>query len=179
MLKTPMIRSSGDILGGVEPEDLLKFGLIPEFIGRLPVVATLGDLDEADLIRILTEPRNALVKQYQRLFELEGVSLQLADEALHAVADKALSRRTGARSLRSIMEKILLDTMFDLPGLQGVEKIVVNQEVVEGRAQPLYIYTKQKKNVGSSLGGVTPIDRCRAGPHSRGRGLAFPVLAPY
>ena len=124
----------------VEPEDLLKFGLIPEFVGRLPVIATLEDLDEAALKKILTEPKNALVKQYQRLFEMENIDLTFQDEALNVVAKKAIERRTGARGLRSIMEGILLDTMFDLPGLDGVEQVVIGPEVVEGKARPLYIY---------------------------------------
>ena len=131
-------------------EDLLKYGLIPEFVGRLPVVATLEDLDELSLKRILTEPKNALVKQYQRLFEMEGVELTLAEEALGAIARKAIDRKTGARGLRSIMEGILLDTMFDLPGLEGVEKVVISREVVEGSAQPLYIYAIRAGNAGAS-----------------------------
>ena len=114
----PDERRTGDILKGVEPEDLLKFGLIPEFIGRLPVIATLEDLDEAALIQILTMPKNALVKQYQRLFEMEDVRLTITQEALKAIARKAIDRKTGARGLRSIMEAILLDTMFELPGAQ-------------------------------------------------------------
>src|ERR1700727_3030493 len=124
----------------VEPEDLLKYGLIPEFVGRLPVVATLEDLDEASLKKILTDPKNALVKQYQRLFEMENIELTFADEALGAVARKAIERKTGARGLRSILESILLETMFDLPGLEGVEEVVISREVVEGTARPLYIY---------------------------------------
>jgi ATP-dependent Clp protease ATP-binding subunit ClpX len=129
---------------------LLKFGLIPEFVGRLPVVATLEDLDELSLMRILIEPKNALVKQYQRLFEMEGVELALAEEALAAIARKAIDRKTGARGLRSIMEGILLDTMFDLPGLEGVEKVVISREVVEGTAQPLYIYAARAGNAAAS-----------------------------
>ncbi|MEM8986799.1 MAG: ATP-dependent Clp protease ATP-binding subunit ClpX [Pseudomonadota bacterium] len=134
-------RRIGEVLRGVEPEDLLKFGLIPEFVGRLPVIATLEDLDEEALIQILTSPKNALVKQYQRLFEMEDVKLTFTDDALSGVAKKAIARKTGARGLRSIMEGILLDTMFDLPTLKGVEEVVINAEVVEGRAQPLYIYS--------------------------------------
>ena len=118
----------------------MKYGLIPEFVGRLPVVATLGDLDEASLKRILIEPKNALVKQYQLLFEMEGVDLTLADEALGAVARKAIDRKTGARGLRSIMEALLLDTMFDLPSLDGVEEVMISQQAVEGTARPLYSY---------------------------------------
>jgi ATP-dependent Clp protease ATP-binding subunit ClpX len=135
----------GDVLRSVEPEDLLKFGLIPEFIGRLPVIATLEDLDEDALVQILTSPKNALVKQYQRLFEMENVELSFTDEALNAVARKAITRKTGARGLRSIMEGILLDTMFDLPTLEGVEEIVVNEEVVEGRGKPLQVFADKKE----------------------------------
>ena len=136
----PEDRGTGEIFREVEPEDLLKFGLIPEFVGRLPVVATLEDLDELSLKRILTEPKNALVKQYQRLFEMELVDLSLAEEALGAIAKKAIERKTGARGLRSIMEGILLDTMFDLPSLEGVEEVVISREAVDGTARPLYIY---------------------------------------
>ena len=130
----------GEILRKIEPEDLLKFGLIPEFVGRVPVLATLEDLDEDALVRILKEPKNALVKQYQRLFEMEDVKLTFADEALKAIAKKAIERKTGARGLRSIMEGILLDTMFDLPGMEGVEEVVISGEVVDGEASPLHIY---------------------------------------
>ncbi|MBI1233324.1 MAG: ATP-dependent Clp protease ATP-binding subunit ClpX [Alphaproteobacteria bacterium] len=137
-------RRTGDVLREVEPDDLVRFGLIPEFIGRLPVIATLEDLDEGALIQILTEPKNALVKQYQRLFDMEGVGLTFTDDAMAAVARKAITRKTGARGLRSIMEGILLDTMFDLPGMEGVEEVVVNAEVVEGKAKPLYIYAERK-----------------------------------
>src|ERR1700760_3547727 len=136
----PEDRKQGEIFRDVEPEDLLKYGLIPEFVGRLPVVATLEDLDEASLKRILTEPKKALVKQYQRMFEMETVDLTFADEALSGIARKAIDRKTGARGLRSIMEGILLDTMFDLPSLEGVEEVVISKEVVEGTARPLYIY---------------------------------------
>src|SRR6202007_1258316 len=128
----PEDRRTGEIFRHVEPEDLLKYGLIPEFVGRLPVVATLEDLDEASLKKILTDPKNALVKQYQRLFEMENIELTFADEALGAVARKAIERKTGARGLRSILESILLETMFDLPGLEGVEEVVISREVVEG-----------------------------------------------
>ena len=135
----PEDRGTGEIFREVEPEDLLKYGLIPEFVGRLPVVATLEDLDEPSLKLILTQPKNALVKQYQRLFEMERVNLTLAEEALRAIARKAIDRKTGARGLRSIMEGILLDTMFDLPSLEGVEEVVISREVVEGTGRPLYI----------------------------------------
>jgi len=142
-------RRTGEIFRSVEPEDLLKFGLIPEFVGRLPVIATLEDLDEPALIKILTEPKNALVKQYQRLFEMEGIELSFQDEALSSIAKKAIERKTGARGLRSIMESILLDTMFDLPGLDGVEEVVISKEVVDGQAKPLSIYS-DKQEVSSS-----------------------------
>ncbi len=137
-------RQTGEILTEVEPEDLLKFGLIPEFIGRLPVIATLGDLSEKALMEILVRPKNALLKQYQRLFEMEGVKLEFSEDALQAVARKATARKTGARGLRSIMEGILLDTMFALPGMSGVEEVVINREAVEGRAQPLQIYADRR-----------------------------------
>jgi ATP-dependent Clp protease ATP-binding subunit ClpX len=143
-VRGPDERRTGEILRDLEPEDLLKFGLIPEFVGRLPVIATLEDLDEGALIDILTKPKNALMKQYQRLFEMESVSLTFAEDAMRAVAHKAIKRKTGARGLRSIMEGILLDTMFELPGLNGVEEIVVNKEVVEGRVPPLYIYSERQ-----------------------------------
>ena len=138
-------RRTGDILKGVEPDDLMRFGLIPEFIGRLPVLATLEDLDESALVTILTEPKNALVKQYKRLFEMENVDLTFTDDALTAVAKKAITRKTGARGLRSILEGILLETMFELPTFEGVEEVVVNAEVIEGKAQPLLIYSETKK----------------------------------
>jgi ATP-dependent Clp protease ATP-binding subunit ClpX len=149
-VQSPDDRQTGDVLLGVEPEDLLKFGLIPEFIGRLPVVATLSDLDENSLVKILTEPKNALVKQYQRLFEIEGVHLKFSADALQSIAEKALARKTGARGLRSILEHILLDTMFELPSLSDVEEIVISREVIEGRTKPLYIYAKSQGDVGSS-----------------------------
>ena len=135
-MRGPDERRTGAILREVEPEDLLKFGLIPEFIGRLPVVATLEDLDEPALVEILTKPKNALVKQYGRLFEMEGVKLSFTEDALHSVATRAIARKTGARGLRSIMEAILLGTMFDLPGLDGVEEVVINREVAEVAGQP-------------------------------------------
>ncbi len=139
----PDERRTGAVLQDCEPEDLVKFGLIPEFIGRLPVIATLEDLDEDALVEILTQPKNALIKQYQRLFEMEDVELTFSDDALLAVARKAIHRKTGARGLRSIMEGILLDTMFELPNLRGIEEVVVNGEVVEGRAKPLYVHAKK------------------------------------
>src|SRR5262245_4748945 len=136
----PEDRKTGELFRLVEPEDLLKFGLIPEFIGRLPVVATLEDLDEPALVQILTEPKNALVKQYQRLFEMENVELNFHSDALNAISKRAIERKTGARGLRSIMEAILLETMFDLPGLDGVEEVVISSDVVNGKSRPLYIY---------------------------------------
>jgi len=138
-------RGVGAILQGVEPEDLTRFGLIPEFVGRLPVIATLTDLDADALVTILTEPRNALVKQYQTLFEMEDVRLSFSDDALKAIAQKALDRKTGARGLRSIMEGILLDSMYDLPTYEGVEEVVINGEVVKGEAKPLLIYSDKKQ----------------------------------
>ena len=146
----PDERRTGEVLRQVEPEDLLKFGLIPEFIGRLPVIATLEDLDEVALVQILTEPKNALVKQYQRLFEMEDVKLTITLDALKSIARRAIERKTGARGLRSIMEGILLDTMFDLPAMKGVEEIVISPEVVDGGARPLRIYAEpaQEKRDG-------------------------------
>ena len=143
-------RNTGDILRDVEPEDLLKFGLIPEFVGRLPVLATLDDLDKDALVEILTQPKNALVKQYQRLFEMEDVRLTFADDALLTIASKAVDRKTGARGLRSIMENILLHTMFELPALEGVEEVVISREVAEDYAKPLYIYSDRQEEVETS-----------------------------
>ncbi|MEO1705137.1 MAG: ATP-dependent Clp protease ATP-binding subunit ClpX, partial [Pseudomonadota bacterium] len=144
-------RGTGDLFQDLEPEDLLKFGLIPEFVGRLPVIATLEDLDEDALVTILTQPKNALVKQYQRLFELEDTQLTFTEDALQAIAKKAIERKTGARGLRSILEGILLDTMFDLPGLESVTEVVVNEEAVTSDAAPLMIYgdaTKEPATAG-------------------------------
>ena len=137
-------RRTGAVLRELEPEDLLKFGLIPEFVGRLPVVATLEDLDETALVQILVEPKNAIVKQYQRLFEMEGVKLTFPDEAMSAIARRAIERKTGARGLRSIMESILLETMFDLPAMTGVEEVVISKDVVDGTAKPLLIYADKQ-----------------------------------
>jgi ATP-dependent Clp protease ATP-binding subunit ClpX len=148
-VRAPDERSTGAVLKEVEPEDLLKFGLIPEFIGRLPVVATLEDLDEGALVEILTRPKNALVKQYQRLFEMDDIRLKFTDEAMGSIAKRAIARKTGARGLRSIMEGILLEPMFDLPGLDGVEEIVIGKEVVEGLATPLYIYAERREDAGT------------------------------
>jgi ATP-dependent Clp protease ATP-binding subunit ClpX len=149
-VKAPDERRIGAIFHELEPEDLTKFGLIPEFVGRLPVIATLEDLDIPSLVKILSEPKNALVKQYQRLFEMEEVELTFHDDALQAIAAKAVERKTGARGLRSIMEKILLDTMFDLPTLEGVQEVVISSDVVEGKAQPLYIYGERKEEKGTA-----------------------------
>jgi len=149
-VRGPEERQTGEVLRDVEPEDLLKFGLIPEFIGRLPVVATLDDLDEDALVEILVKPKNALVKQYQRLFEMEGVKLGFTEDAMRSIAKKAILRKTGARGLRSIMETILLDTMFDLPSLEGVEEVVISKEVVEGTARPLYIYADRSDRTAES-----------------------------
>ena len=140
----------GETFKDLEPEDLLKFGLIPEFVGRLPVIATLEDLDEDALVTILTQPKNALVKQYQRLFELENAQLSFTDDALSAIAKRAILRKTGARGLRSILEDILLDTMFELPGIENVEEVVVNEEAVNSDAAPLMIYSDAKKEEASA-----------------------------
>lgn len=137
---------TGELLSKLEPDDLLKYGLIPEFIGRLPLIATLDDLDEDALIQILTEPKNALVKQYQSLFKMEGVELIFTDEALKAIAGKALKRKTGARGLRSIMENLLLDTMYNLPTMEGLKKAVINDNTVNEGTDPLFIYDNDEKN---------------------------------
>ncbi|NOZ42155.1 MAG: ATP-dependent Clp protease ATP-binding subunit ClpX [Alphaproteobacteria bacterium] len=147
-------RNIGEILADLEPDDLLHFGLIPEFVGRLPVLATLKDLDEKSLVEILNRPKNALVKQYQRLFSMEDVALTFTDGALLEIARKAILRKTGARGLRSIMEDILLETMFELPGLDGVDEVVVNADVVKGKTQPLYIYVKTKKGEAGATAGA-------------------------
>ncbi len=149
-VRDPDDRKAGEIFCKVEPEDLLKFGLIPEFVGRLPVIATLEDLDQEALMQILTIPKNALVKQYEQLFEMENVMLTFSEDAIRSVARRGIARKTGARGLRSILESILLDTMFELPSLDGVEEVVINSEVVEGRARPLYIYSERKSDVESS-----------------------------
>lgn len=138
-VRSPDDRRMGEVLRSLEPEDLLKFGLIPEFIGRLPVIATLADLDEPALVDILTKPKNALVKQYRRLFEMEHVNLTFKDEAISAIARKAITRQTGARGLRSIMEAILLDTMFELPSLEDVEEVIIDEEVVNSNGKPTRI----------------------------------------
>ncbi|MGE4351578.1 MAG: ATP-dependent Clp protease ATP-binding subunit ClpX [Bdellovibrionales bacterium] len=143
-VRGPDERRMGDVLREVEPDDLLKFGLIPEFIGRLPVIATLQDLDEDALVNILSQPKNALVKQFQRLFDMENVELEVTDDGLSAIAQKAIERKTGARGLRSIMEGTLLECMFDLPGTPGIEKVVVNRDVVEGKAKPIIVHGEPK-----------------------------------
>jgi ATP-dependent Clp protease ATP-binding subunit ClpX len=142
-------REIGLILRGVEPEDLIKYGLIPEFVGRLPVVATLEELDETALIQILIEPKNALLKQYQKMFAMEGVELEVRDQALKAVAKRALARKTGARGLRSILEHSLLDIMFDLPSMENVVKVVVDEGAICGDTKPILIYSDQPKVAGS------------------------------
>jgi ATP-dependent Clp protease ATP-binding subunit ClpX len=136
-------KRDAELLHQVEPEDLIKYGLIPEFVGRLPVVATLDELDETALVQILTEPKNALTKQFAKLFKMEGVELEFRDEALKAIAKRALARRTGARGLRSIIEHALLDTMYDLPSLKGVSKVVVDDNLINGDGKPLLIYSEQ------------------------------------
>ena len=152
-VKEPDARGVGELFKELEPEDLLKFGLIPEFVGRLPVIATLTDLDEAALVTILTEPKNALVRQYQKLFDIEGVKLTFTPEALKAIAKRAIKRKTGARGLRSIMEDILLDTMFELPGMDGVSEVVVNDDVVNGTAKPLVVHAEVKKKKEAASAG--------------------------
>lgn len=142
----PDERKTGEVLRQIEPEDLLKFGLIPEFVGRVPVIATLDDLDENALVEILTQPKNALVKQYQSLFRMEDIELKFTDEALREIAKKAVDRKTGARGLRAIMEKILLETMFDLPSMKGVHEIVIDDNVVRGETPPLLIYDQSKQS---------------------------------
>jgi ATP-dependent Clp protease ATP-binding subunit ClpX len=146
----PEEKRTGETLKNTEPEDLLRFGLIPEFIGRLPVIATLEDLDEEALVKILVEPKNALVKQYQKLFDMEEVELGFSEEALGAVARKAIDRKTGARGLRSILEGILLDTMFDLPSMDGVDEVHIDKDVVEGRKEPVRVYAKKDKAAATS-----------------------------
>jgi ATP-dependent Clp protease ATP-binding subunit ClpX len=146
-------RDSKDVtetLRMIEPEDLIKFGLIPEFVGRLPVVATLHELDDAALMEILVEPKNALIKQYQKLFAMEGAELEVRPQALQAIARKALKRKTGARGLRSILESVLLDTMYELPNMENVSKVVIDEGMVEGTAKPILIYADQPKVAGSN-----------------------------
>ena len=161
-VRGPEERKTGEILKDLEPEDLLKFGLIPEFVGRLPVVATLDDLDEDALVDILTKPKNALVKQYQRLFEMEDVRLEFNDEAMRTIAQKAINRKTGARGLRSIMEAILLEPMFELPGLDGVTGIVDQQRGGRGpRPAPLHLFRppRRRRNRPPETGANTDMRR--------------------
>ncbi len=139
-----------DVLKTVEPEDLIQYGLIPEFVGRLPVVATLNELDEGALVQILTEPKNSLVKQYQKIFEMEDAVIEFRDDALHAIARKAMERKTGARGLRSIIENVLLDTMFDLPSTENVSKVVIDENVVNGENSPILIYQDQNSDIAAS-----------------------------
>ena len=143
-------KAVGEVLRSVEPEDLIKFGLIPELIGRLPVVATLEELSPDALVQILIEPKNALVKQYQKLFSMEGVELEIRPAAMTAIAKRALDRKTGARGLRSILESVLLDTMYELPGMEDVSKVVIDENVISSDAKPLLIYADQAKVSGSN-----------------------------
>jgi len=142
-------KNIGEVFKDIEPDDLVKYGLIPEFVGRLPVVATLEELDEDSLVQILTQPKNALTKQYGKLFDMEDVTLEFREDALRAVAKKAMERKTGARGLRSILERVLLDTMYDLPSLEGVTKVAVDSAVVDGESEPLLIYESQDKKVAT------------------------------
>tara|TARA_R110001606_G_scaffold395664_2_gene568479 strand:- start:92187 stop:93467 length:1281 start_codon:yes stop_codon:yes gene_type:complete len=143
-------RIVSDVLKTVEPEDLIQFGLIPEFVGRLPVVATLNELDEAALVQILTDPKNSLTKQYQKLFDMEGVMIEFRDDALHAIAKKAMERKTGARGLRSIIENVLLDTMFDLPSTDNVSKVIIDENVINGENAPILIYEEKLTELSSA-----------------------------
>ncbi len=143
-------KSFSEVLHGVEPEDLTRYGLIPEFVGRLPVVATLSELDESALVRILTEPKNALTKQYMKMFEMEDCELEFRDEALNAVAVRAMERKTGARGLRSILEHILLDIMYDLPSIDNLEKVVIDESVIKNDGEPIYIYEGSEKRIAAA-----------------------------
>jgi ATP-dependent Clp protease ATP-binding subunit ClpX len=143
-------RVVSDVLKTVEPEDLIQFGLIPEFVGRLPVVATLNELDEQALVQILTDPKNSLTKQYQKLFDMEGVMIEFRDDALHAIAKKAMDRKTGARGLRSIIENVLLDTMFDLPSTDNVSKVIIDENVINGENDPILVYEEKLPELTSA-----------------------------
>ncbi len=143
-------KAVGEVLRTVEPEDLIKFGLIPEFVGRLPVLATLHELDETALIEILIEPKNALIKQYQKLFAMEGAELEVRPQALQAIARRALKRKTGARGLRSILESVLLDTMYELPNMENVAKVVIDEGMIDAAGKPILIYADQPKVAGSN-----------------------------
>ncbi|HSH48194.1 MAG TPA: AAA family ATPase, partial [Halomonas sp.] len=151
-------RGVGELLADVQPEDLIKFGLIPEFVGRLPVIATLTELSEDALVQILTQPRNSLIKQYARLFDMEDVELDFREDALRAVAARAMARKTGARGLRSIMESVLLDTMYEIPSLEGVSKVVIDASVIAGESEPLLIYSQQNSHKSSGLGSQQDAD---------------------
>ena len=144
-MRDPEDRNISQLLVDLEPEDLIKFGLIPEFIGRLPVIATLEDLDEEALVRILTEPKNALTKQYKALFDMDGVNLDFRDDALKAIARKAIERKTGARGLRSILENILMNPMFEIPTATNIQDVVINEDVVTGNTPPLMVHTPNAK----------------------------------
>jgi len=139
----------GQLFSEVEAEDLIKYGLIPEFVGRLPIVATLDELDEAALVQILTEPKNALIKQYKHLFEMEGAELEFRDDALGAIARKSMQRKTGARGLRTIVENVLLDTMYELPSSEGINKVVVDESVINGHSDPILVYGADKKKTSA------------------------------
>ncbi|HEB77705.1 MAG TPA: ATP-dependent Clp protease ATP-binding subunit ClpX, partial [Methylothermaceae bacterium] len=143
-------RNVGEILADVEAEDLIRYGLIPEFVGRLPVVATLRELDEEALVRILTEPKNALVKQYKKLFEMEGCELEIREDALRAIARKAMERKTGARGLRTILESVLLDIMYELPSSENITKVVIDESVISGESKPYLIYENSDKQRASA-----------------------------
>ncbi len=138
-------KNIGQLFAEVEAEDLIKYGLIPEFIGRLPVIATLEELDEAALIQILTQPKNALIKQYKHLFEMEGAELEFSDDSLSAIAQKSMERKTGARGLRTIVENVLLNTMYELPSADNVEKVIVDKDVILGKNEPVMIYKTERK----------------------------------
>ena len=146
------IKNVGDVLHDVEPEDLIHFGLIPEFVGRLPVVATLDELDETALMRILTEPKNAITKQYQKLFDMEGCELEIREDALRCTARRAMERKTGARGLRTILEHVLLDIMYELPSMENVSKVVIDEAVISGENQPYLVYERSKKQIAASEG---------------------------
>jgi ATP-dependent Clp protease ATP-binding subunit ClpX len=149
-VRSPSDRSASALFREAEPEDLIKFGLIPELVGRLPVVATLDELNEDALVQILVEPKNALIKQYQKLFHMEGAELEIRPDALKAIARKALKRKTGARGLRSILEQLLLEIMYELPSLQNVQKVVIDESAIDGEGKPLIIYADTAKVAGSN-----------------------------
>ena len=142
-------KNIGQLFAEVESEDLIKYGLIPEFVGRLPIIATLEELDEAALIKILTEPKNALIKQYKHLFEMEGAELEFRDDSLKAIATKAMERKTGARGLRTIVENVLLNTMYEIPSADNISKVVIDESVILGQSEPLLVYETDKKLASS------------------------------